>query len=54
MNLDELIEALTDLKQSGRELSKEPVYYVDSLGIEHEINEVKHFQNVFGQIELSK
>ncbi|MCE5332723.1 MAG: hypothetical protein LLF95_11375 [Bacteroidales bacterium] len=52
MNLDELIQALTELKESGRVIDKEPVYYLDKLGNEYPINVVKHFQNVFGQIEL--
>lgn len=40
MNLDELIEALTDLKQSGRVIDREPVIFIDESGYEHEINQV--------------
>lgn len=54
MKLHELIEALHDLKQSGKEVSNDPVIFIDESGVEHEINKVVRFQYVFGQIELSE
>lgn len=55
MNLDELIEALQDLKQSGRVINKEPVYFVYPEGGEQKITSVKEVRhgNFYGQIELS-
>lgn len=55
MNLDELIEALLELKESGRAIDKEPVYFIYPEGGEQIITSVKEVRhgNFYGQIELS-
>jgi hypothetical protein len=54
MNLDELIEALNDLKQLGREIGKEPIVFVDKYHIDHKITSVREIRrgNFVGKIEL--
>ena len=54
MTYEQLLQILIELKDSGRCLDKEPVVFIDSAGGEHEINSVKHYQDVRGQIELSE
>lgn len=55
MTYSQLLNALIELKESGRAIDDEPVYFIFPEGGEQEISDVREVRhkNFYGQIELS-